>query len=363
MNLFKKQKQNSNPTSSFENEGTNAEGSMSASQMPSSYPLDYREIMYSRPYSIGKRQKRKKMGRLNALSVTLFFLVMMALFLTVGSLIQYFLGMAGLALTEVMFLVCSLAFVKIMGADFREVFPIRKPKWIGLAGVLTIWAGSFLASDILSVILMMLAPDELSEMSDSMMGTFGTTPPFVTFLIVACLPPVCEEAMHRGVIQTGIRNSVKNKWMLVLIMGAFFALYHIYPIRYLTIGFLGCVLSYILAESGNMVYSSFFHFVQNGSALLFSAIAEKIADPEIFDGLAETAADSTLLGSSLAIYGPPAILLLYAGAYLLKRAEAPVRPSFLPKGKEKKTLALLIGSCGGLFAAGVLIAAISMFFK
>lgn len=319
-----------------------------------SYPVNYQEIMYSRPYSV--RKKRERSGsRLNALSASLFFIVMMILFLIFGSLIQYFLGMAGLALTEVMFLVCSLIFVKITGEDFREVFPIHRPKLLGFAGVLVIWMGSLLASDVLSVILMMLAPEELNQMSDSMMGTFGTTPPFVTFLIVACLPPICEEAMHRGVIQTGIRHSVKNKWLLVLIMGAFFALYHIYPIRYLTIGFLGCVLSYILEETGNMVYSSFFHFFQNGSALVMTAIADKFSASALLDQAADTVADSAMLGSAIAFYGAPSILLLYTGAYLLKRAEAPVRPSFLPKGKEKRTIAILIASCAGLFVLGLVI--------
>lgn len=330
--------------------------------VPAFYPVDYREIMYSRPYSVkaGKRKRSCGTGRLNALSVTLFFIVMMILFLTLGSVIQYYLGMAGLAITEGMFLVCSLIFVKIMGADFREVFPIRRPRLTGLLGVIVIWLGACLASDVLSVILMMLDPEDLSQMSDSMMGTFSTTPPVITFLIVACLPPICEEAMHRGVIQTGIRNSVKNKWLVVVIMGAFFALYHVYPIRYLTIGFLGCVLSYILAETNNMAYSSFFHFFQNGSALLLSAAASRLIMPEVLEDAADAASDAATLGASLAFYGAPSVLILYTGAYLLKRAEAPVKPAFLPRGKEKKTLVLLISICGGLFLGGILILVLSM---
>ena len=102
-------------------------------------PVSYAQIQYTRPYAV-TRQKRKG-KKLKAWQTVLFVFCVMAFFyLGLGGLL-YQSGMdeLGMTLAEQLYLLaCSVVFVLLMRADFREVFPVRRPKAGGAAGVAVI---------------------------------------------------------------------------------------------------------------------------------------------------------------------------------------------------------------------------------
>ena len=56
---------------------------------------------------------------------------------------------------------------------------------------------------------------------------------------------------------------IRKEWLVVLIMGIYFGLFHANPLRFLPTAILGAVMSYIMLETENMVYSSAFHMINN----------------------------------------------------------------------------------------------------
>ena len=304
--------------------------------------ISYSQIQNTQPdYPCGEKPKRE----LKAWHVTLFFAAMMVLFLTVGSLIQFVLGLWGVLITEIGFAVLSLLFVKIMHADVRKVFPFAMPRPAGLGGVIVFWIGCYLSLDIISMIQLMIMPDKLMEMNESLETVMGDLPAVIAFLIISVSPAICEEMMHRGVIQNGLRNSISGKWGTVLLTGVFFGFFHLYPVRFPSTAFLGGALAYLLMTTDNMAYSCFFHLFHNGVVYLLS-----MAVPDV-SAVQEATVSVSQLGFFTMFYGLPIPILLYTGIWLIKKAQSPAPVPFLPSGKEKATLIRL-----GLASAGFLIA-------
>ena len=151
--------------------------------------------------------------------------------------------------------------------------------------------------------------------------------------------------MHRGVIQCGIQNSIHSKWAVVLIMGLLFGAFHLSPVKFLGTGILGAVMSWILLSTDSMVYSSFFHFFHNGLQLVLLMILPGVLETSFF-GASAFQDDLMKMGSALpvyalglymAIFGTAVPILIYVGNWLIRKSLAPVKPAFLPKGKEKIT--------------------------
>ena len=99
-----------------------------------------------------------------------------------------------------------------------------------------------------------LFPVQMTQISGGMNQVIFSVPFLLSFLIVAMLPAICEEAVHRGVILHTM-YSVRREWMVVLIMGIYFGLFHSDPLRFLPTAILGALMSYIMLETENMVYS------------------------------------------------------------------------------------------------------------
>ena len=55
----------------------------------------------------------------------LFFLVSLVALLFVGGMMQYYWGMLGMALTEIMILMFAIGGVLLSGQKFKEVFPFK----------------------------------------------------------------------------------------------------------------------------------------------------------------------------------------------------------------------------------------------
>ena len=323
--------------------------------------MNYYEIKHSAPRGLRKNKSKRQ---LTPAAVIIFFAIETVLFLTFGSIIQLRLGLTGVAITELGMLVLAVGFALLYRTDLRTVFPLHRPRLIGLAGAAVLWFAAILASMLVNLFLVYFfpVPYQMLGEEDSL---FHSVPFLLQILIVAILPAVCEEALHRGVMQNGIGNRVKNVTALSIIMGGIFAVFHLYPIKYPGMLILGGMMSYILAVTGNMVYSSFVHFLNNfislvvgqiTGVLLFPALCMRAAG-SISEGAAaaENSVTFQYIGVSFMAIGIFIPILLYTGVYLLKRAEAPVRPAFVPKDIKHPVRNRIIMPTVLIFAFGLLI--------
>ena len=164
-----------------------------------------------------ERIRKPSVRRLTPLHGIAAFVIIMLLFLFVFAPLQYYFGMLGLALTELGLLACTLLAVRITGQSFRSVFPIRLPKFGQVMGTLLLWAGCFLSVMLVTLILMCFFPEGYLQVSSSINSVFSTVPAPLRFFIVAVMPAVCEEAMHRGFIQYSFQ-SIRRDWVIILCM-------------------------------------------------------------------------------------------------------------------------------------------------
>ncbi len=327
--------------------------------------MNYYELKHSAPRGLRKKKTKRI---LTPAAVMVFFAVETILFLIFGSIVQLRFGLGGVAITELGMLVLSVAFVLIYRADLRSVFPVRRPRILGLIGCFVLWFGAILTSMLVNLFLLYWFPEPYKTLGAED-ALFQSVPFLVQILIVAILPAICEEALHRGVMQSGISSKVRNTMLLSLIMGSIFAVFHLYPIKYPGMLILGGMMSYILAVTGNMMYSSFVHFVNNFISLLIGEVSGGffLSGFDLTRGAGDvsgiaSASDSiqlSYIGILVMSVGIIIPFVLYLGGYLLKRAEAPVRPSFIPKNERHPVRNRIVLPMILIFLAGLLIVILS----
>ncbi|MCI8863238.1 MAG: CPBP family intramembrane metalloprotease [Lachnospiraceae bacterium] len=260
--------------------------------------------------------------RLNPLYGIGLFFIIMVLFIFVFAPLQFRFGMVGLLLTELGLLFVTLLAVRLTKQSFREVFPIRRPRFGQIVGTILIWAGCFLSAMLVTLISMLLFPEGFLEVSSSMSYMFSSIPAFFSFLIVAVSPAICEEAMHRGFIMHTFRG-ISRDWVVVLCIGLIFGLFHLDPYRFLPTAVLGMGLAYIMRKSNNMLFPALFHFINNSLSFFASLVNPGAAAEEAQQAAAELLTDPSILLGSLGSYlilGSLTPVLLFAGSYLLRKS-------------------------------------------
>ena len=210
-----------------------------------------------------------------------------------------------------------------------------------------------------TLVLMYFFPEGFLQASSDINSIFNTVPASVQLLIVAVMPAVCEEAMHRGFIQHSFQ-SVRSDWVIILSMGLIFGIFHMDLYRFLPTAILGIGLSYVMQKTHNIFLPALFHFVHN-----FISIAPSLGTS--VETTAETIDISGLLTSrpfilmsigSYLMLGALAPILLLAGSHLLRKASGS-----LPQRTEGRVIAAVILTLtlsGLMFIAGFTIVFLSI---
>lgn len=271
------------------------------------------------------------------------FILVILVTIFVAAPIQMAFGMYGVAITEIILLLLAIIPAILFKANFKEVFPIKKPLLREILGVLLIWAGSYVAVLLVTLIIGYFFPQGLTDVSSGLQNVFTSVPMWVAFIIIAVMPAICEEALHRGLILSSL-GSVNNKWLRVLYMGIIFGIFHLDPVRFLPTAILGMALSYVMIETRNIILPVIFHFVNNGLATLIS-----------FTSKSQTTAANINSGmmlyaiSTYFIIGAVVPFLLLFGSKLIhkKQSRNEVEDNAVTQKKEKKIM-IIAGICSGL---------------
>ena len=277
--------------------------------------------------------------------VVFFILIMTAFFLLCVPMQMYW-GMAGLAGTELLILVMALVFAKVMGFPLRTLFPVKMPSILPVIGTILIWFSSYLLDMVFILIQYRLFPMKMEELNSGMSNMMTSIPFLLSVFLIAVMPAVCEEAVHRGVIIHTL-YPIRRKWLVVVIMGIYFGLFHTDPLRFLPTAVMGAALSYIMLETENMVYPSLFHFVNNFFPILMQYLLlwGTSSNPMMEDAqqIGEELLDQSGLQVPIAtigiymIFAAAAPFGLYLGNYLLHHQKGKTR-NFLPQAKKWATV-------------------------
>ena len=256
------------------------------------------------------------------------FIFEMILFMLVAPLIQSKLGIAGVAITELMLLAIGVGAALLFKQDLKEVFPVKMPTLRDVAGTMFIWGGAFLTSMIGTLVVAVIDPAGMNEVSERLNGVFTSVTFWISFIVVSIMPAICEEALHRGFILHTFK-SVKREWVIVLCMGIIFGIFHMDAYRFFATAVLGAGLTYVMLKTKNFLMPMLYHAFNNllPIVLSFSLMAAvEVPDGEVLDAVEEVAGIMTRelallnLGSYL-IIGMAAPFLFLFGANLLKPKE------------------------------------------
>ncbi len=284
----------------------------------------------------------------------IMFIVHMAVFITVSASLQYYLGMTGLMLTEVIILLFAVVPVVLTKNSLKEVFPIKKVTLRQFWAVPLFWLASFILNMMFSLVIQFFVHEEVTELARAMSDMFGSVPFIISFFIVAVMPAVCEEAMHRGLIQYSMRN-IKSKWLIVLIMGLIFGIFHLDPIRFIGTAMIGAILSYMMLETGNFLIPALLHLFNNAVSLTVSAL-----NSESLSTTADLSLSTLELLSSLGVFlvlSATTPFLFVAGSRLLHSKAANKEK----KAGHKKAAVIAAVMTAILFMSGIAVTFVSGF--
>lgn len=241
--------------------------------------------------------------------IILFIFTILAM-LVFGSTLQYLYGIYGLAMTELMLLLIAVTAASVIHCDFSEAFPMKPPPVKQFFAALLLYAGVY-ALDLASIMLIDWFFPISGEFSESITTVGTSVSPALSIFIIAFLPAVCEETLHRGILLACFK-SVRSTALLVLISGLLFGIFHLDIYRLLPTAMLGCALAYIRIKTDSLLLNMIMHFLTN----LLSVIS-------IFMPAAESTVEytSSMLVSDVLVWTTVGIPLLTAGILLFRRMD------------------------------------------
>ena len=273
------------------------------------------------------------------------------------------LGLYGTLLNEILLLVLAVALTAVVRGDFKQVFPIHKPKLSAVFGTILLWIGSFLAIMIITMIIAYFFPEEVIGVSQGLGMEFASLTFIISFVIVSISPAICEEAVFRGVVMHSFDNG-KNKWISIVVTGLIFGAFHGNIWRFVPTALLGIMLGYIVYETDNMIYGALFHAINNAMPLLSIFAMKSMYSNEMFQSQMSTMTDNGIPLISIGMYvmyGAAIPLLLTIGNYLIHKGTKHAKNSLFTKEERMKLVVLLLIS-GAFLVVGFFIIIFSLLF-
>ena len=247
-------------------------------------------------------------------------------------------------LNEILLLMLAVALTAAVRGDFKQVFPIHKPKLSAVFGTILLWIGSFLAIMIITMIIAYFFPEEVIGVSQGLGMEFASLTFIISFVIVSISPAICEEAVFRGVVMHSFDNG-KNKWIAIVVTGLIFGAFHGNIWRFVPTALLGIMLGYIVYETDNMIYGALFHAINNAMPLLSIFAMKSMYSNEMFQSQMSTMTDSGIPLISIGMYvmyGAAIPLLLTIGNYLIHKGTKQAKNSLFAKEERMKLVVLLL---------------------
>ncbi len=92
---------------------------------------------------------------------------------------------------------------------------------------------------------------------------------FVNLLLLGVIPAICEEFIFRGVIYKGLRQKY-SATSSILLCGLIFALMHGSITQFIYPFILGCLLSFVMEKTNNLLYTILIHLFNNFTTVFIS---------------------------------------------------------------------------------------------
>lgn len=283
--------------------------------------------------------------------LVIYIIAMIVLFFLAFPLQKTFL-MTGVAMTQIIILLLALLPALLLRQPLKHVFPIHRPKLRDIGGTILLWIAFWCIAIAASNLILFFFPTEMQATSDGMNHLFQSVPFAITFLIVAILPAICEEALFRGMIQY---TAKKMHWFLrMLFIGILFGIFHMDPLRMVPTGILGMGLAFVMMKSNNLFLPMCFHFLNNALSTVASALVNTDTSAQMATAASSLSNNffSILPGILLLLcFAPPAIL---GGSILLEPLQPYQKGRFAHKQPQILVTTIVTGILILLFFSSIL---------
>ncbi len=228
--------------------------------------------------SVNLFEKRKNMekGGVPLVGDAWFILMLvMVVFIYVGGLLQLRLGMIGLTLSQVLIIAgIPVLYALYTKRSIRDTFLIRRTGLKNYIGGFFLILGALFIGMIVTSLLGYLFPSEMENVNVGM-EDYLNKGFWVTLLVVAFVPAVCEEMMFRGFVFSAMKRRYKPL-IAILIVAITFGVYHMSIVRFFTTALLGAAICYTAYKSGSIFPGIIMHFTNNALSVIIYYHGEKI---------------------------------------------------------------------------------------
>jgi membrane protease YdiL (CAAX protease family) len=190
---------------------------------------------------------------------------LIAIYLSVGGLLQYRFGFLGIALNEVFLLALpGLIYSSLSGHSFEKIFPLNTPALKEVLIVLVLTALVIIPIEMLVQLQEKIwpLPKSIATFYENLVARKTWVDAVLQVFVLALIPAVCEELFFRGLLQSLLTphfGPLKG----ILLTGLFFAIAHVNPWYFVYYFFLGIYLGGIRHWKNNLVLCIFAHLLNN----------------------------------------------------------------------------------------------------
>ncbi|MBN8247030.1 MAG: CPBP family intramembrane metalloprotease [Verrucomicrobia bacterium] len=204
----------------------------------------------------------------------------------------------------------------LLGCPLRELFRLRLPGPIALAGGLLLCLGAWLWALEIGIVTERLLPmpEFIAKLFQEL---FSTADPVGSLVLLVLVPPVVEESLCRGIVLRAMLARWRPFWA-VLASAVVFGAIHMNPWQFVYATWIGLVIGWAYARTRSLGLCLLMHAVNNGLSWLLirwrpdlAIVSPDSPPPDHLPGV-------LLLGASG---------LLLAGAALISRTAAGAAPS------------------------------------
>ncbi|MBP5245729.1 MAG: CPBP family intramembrane metalloprotease [Clostridia bacterium] len=215
--------------------------------------------------------EEKKISEIAGIIIGTAIFALVILFMIFAAFpIQAKLGMTGVVITEICFLAIAAVSALVFKQNPKEVFKLKLPTLWEIFGTLALCAATYIAGITSVMGIAAFFPTAAAQTSGGMQSVISSVPFFVGLLVIGILPAICEEALHRGVILHFYGKSIKNEWIVIIVMGILFGIFHLDPIRFLPTAIFGGAVTYVAFKTKSILPCIIFHMLNNFPGVFFS---------------------------------------------------------------------------------------------
>ena len=205
----------------------------------------------------------------------ILYVVSLVLLIYLGGYLQLKYKMAGIIMTQGIFLTVVGLFTFYIKSNPVELFNLRMPRILDVLKSLILYALSYIVIMLIMNMLLKVFPDSSKIVEGLNDALYIKGNIVLNVILIAGTPAICEELLFRGFIFSSLKNiktnnedSKKPIVFAILVSSLMFGIMHMNFIRIIPTTILGMVFAYSMYKSKSIFVPMLLHFINNSISVI-----------------------------------------------------------------------------------------------